>query len=55
MGVTLGSPSIVVEGGGSQSPIMFARAQTAMASGGASVQQGQLSVSVQIQVTYNIQ
>lgn len=53
-GVTLGSPTIIVETAAAQPPIAFDMAQMGLGGGGAPVQQGQLTVSVQVRVTFTI-
>jgi len=53
MGVTLGDPTIIVETNDTGGPIFYDRAQAAMGGGGAPVQEGQLSVAVQVRVTFN--
>jgi hypothetical protein len=54
IGVTLGDPTIIVETNDAGAPIFYDRVQAAMGGGGAPVQEGQLSVSVQVRVTFNI-
>lgn len=55
MGVTLGNPTIIVETNNGGGPIFYDRAQMAMGGGGAPVQEGQLSVAVQVRVTFSIE
>jgi uncharacterized protein YggE len=55
MGVTLGNPTIIVETNNGGGPILYDRAQSAMGGGGAPVQEGQLSVAVQVRVTFSIE
>ena len=54
MGVTLGDPTIIVETNNAGGPIFYDRMQSAMGGGGAPVQEGQLSVAVQVRVTFSI-
>jgi uncharacterized protein YggE len=52
-GVTLGNPISISEGGGS-SPVPFAAAAMAGGGGGPAISGGQFSVTVQVDVTYEI-
>jgi hypothetical protein len=55
LGVELGTPTIITETQDFGGVIPLGRFDTASAVGGAAVQEGQLSVGVQVRVTFNIQ
>ena len=55
MGVELGSPTIIVESNAFQPPRPFGGGNFAMAQSDNAIEEGQLSVSVQVRVTFDIQ
>jgi uncharacterized protein YggE len=55
LGVELGTATIITETQDAGTPILFDRMQSGGGIGGAAVQEGQLSVGVQVRITFNIQ